>query len=46
MIQVELGESENGFTEIILPVNGNLVSADFVTKGAYSLLMTMKNKME
>jgi cobalt-zinc-cadmium efflux system membrane fusion protein len=46
MIQVELGESENGFTEIILPVNSNLVSADFVTKGAYSLLMTMKNKME
>jgi cobalt-zinc-cadmium efflux system membrane fusion protein len=46
MIQVELGETENGFTEIILPVNGNLVSADFVTKGAYSLLMTMKNKME
>jgi cobalt-zinc-cadmium efflux system membrane fusion protein len=43
---VELGESENGFTEIILPANSNLLSADFVTKGAYSLLMTMKNKME
>ncbi|NDE09207.1 MAG: efflux RND transporter periplasmic adaptor subunit [Chitinophagia bacterium] len=46
MVQVELGESENEFTEILLPVNSNLVSADFVTKGAYSLLMTMKNKME
>ena len=46
MILVELGESENGFTEIILPANSNLFSADFVTKGAYSLLMTMKNKME
>jgi cobalt-zinc-cadmium efflux system membrane fusion protein len=44
MIQVELGESENGFIEIILPVSSNLISADFVTKGAYSLLMTMKNK--
>ena len=44
MIQVEMGESENGFIEIILPANSNLISADFVTKGAYSLLMTMKNK--
>ena len=46
MIQVELGESENGFIEIILPANSNLLSADYVTKGAYSLLMTMKNKEE
>jgi cobalt-zinc-cadmium efflux system membrane fusion protein len=43
---VELGESESGFTEIILPANSNVASADFVTKGAYSLLMTMKNMEE
>lgn len=46
MIEVALGESENGFTEIIFPINSNLGSANFVTKGAYSLLMTMKNKVE
>jgi cobalt-zinc-cadmium efflux system membrane fusion protein len=46
MLQVELGESESGFTEIILPANSNVASADFVTKGAYSLLMTMKNREE
>jgi cobalt-zinc-cadmium efflux system membrane fusion protein len=46
MIEVAVGESEKGFTEIILPTNSNLGSANFVTKGAYSLLMTMKNKME
>lgn len=45
MIQVEIGESENGFTEIILPANSNVALADFVTKGAYSLLMTMKNRV-
>ncbi len=46
MIEVAVGESEKGFTEIILPNNSNLNSANFVTKGAYSLLMTMKNKVE
>jgi cobalt-zinc-cadmium efflux system membrane fusion protein len=46
MVEVEVGESEKGFTEIILPNNSNLGSANFVTKGAYSLLMTMKNKAE
>jgi cobalt-zinc-cadmium efflux system membrane fusion protein len=46
MIEVAVGESEKGFTEIILPANSNLASANFVIKGAYSLLMTMKNKAE
>ena len=46
MIEVSVGESEKGFTEIILPTSSNLGSANFVTKGAYSLLMTMKNKVE
>jgi cobalt-zinc-cadmium efflux system membrane fusion protein len=46
MVEVTLGESENGFTEIILPLNSDLRTAEFVTKGAYSLLMMMKNKAE
>ena len=46
MVEVTAGESENGFTEIILPLNSDLAAADFVTKGAYSLLMMMKNKAE
>lgn len=46
MTEVTVGESENGFTEIILPGNSNLATGDFVTKGAYSLLMMMKNKAE
>lgn len=46
MIEVTPGESENGFTEIIFPADSKLMNADFVTKGAYSLLMMMKNKAE
>lgn len=46
MIEVAVGETEKEFTEIILPANNNLGSANFVTKGAYSLLMMMKNKAE
>jgi cobalt-zinc-cadmium efflux system membrane fusion protein len=46
MTEVNIGESENGFTEIILPVNSDATAAEFVTKGAYSLLMMMKNKAE
>jgi len=46
MVEVNIGETENGFTEIMLPAGSNLSSAEFVTKGAYSLLMTMKNKAE
>ncbi len=44
--EVTTGESENGFTEIIIPANSDLATAEFVTKGAYSLLMMMKNKAE
>jgi cobalt-zinc-cadmium efflux system membrane fusion protein len=44
MIPVETGVVENGFIEIM---NGkNLASATFVVKGAYTLLMTLKNKAE
>lgn len=46
MTEVTVGESENGFTEIIFRGPGDMSQADFVTKGAYSLLMTMKNKAE
>ena len=38
------GDSENGFTEII--DEANLVGKNIVVKGAYNLLMTMKNKVE
>ena len=44
MIPVTVGETENGFTEI---VSGEKISTqEFVVKGAYSLLMSQKNKSE
>ncbi|MGZ5221366.1 MAG: efflux RND transporter periplasmic adaptor subunit [Chitinophagaceae bacterium] len=46
MAEVNVGDSENGFTEIILPEKSDFATAIFVTKGAYSLLMMMKNKAE
>jgi len=45
MTEVKTGESENGFTEIITQ-NSETLSGVYVTKGAYSLLMMMKNKAE
>ena len=44
MMEVNVGETENGFSEIILAPNTIVENVDFVTKGAYSLLMKMKNK--
>lgn len=41
--EITTGESENGFTEI---VTNNIAAAGFVVKGAYSLLMMMKNRAE
>lgn len=41
MQQVQIGNTENGFTEII--VADNLTNQTFVTKGTYSLLMALKN---
>ncbi len=46
MKEVMTGENKNGYTEIILPRGSNLLQADMVIKGAYSLLMMMKNKDE
>ena len=45
MTQVSTGESENGYTEI-LNAPSKLSQATFVVKGAYSLLMMMKNKAD
>lgn len=44
MIEVNAGENDNGYTAISLPENSNLKNEQFVLKGAYSLLMMMKNK--
>lgn len=46
MTGVNTGESENGFTEIVSPTKDMISNAVFVTQGAYSLLMMMKNKAE
>ena len=44
MIHVQAGTSENGFTEIIS--KHNLENQPCVVNGAYSLLMSLKNKSE
>jgi len=44
--EVKTGNSENGFTEIIPAQNQNLNNETVVIKGAYTLLMKMKNTSE
>jgi cobalt-zinc-cadmium efflux system membrane fusion protein len=44
MTEVQIGSSENGFTEILQ--SDKIANSDFVLKGAYSLLMSLKNKVE
>jgi cobalt-zinc-cadmium efflux system membrane fusion protein len=44
MTEVLPGNTENGFTELLKA--DTLASKQFVTKGAYSLLMALKNKAE
>jgi cobalt-zinc-cadmium efflux system membrane fusion protein len=44
MSEIETGESENGFTEIVS--KADLSGKEIVTKGAYALLMSLKNKEE
>lgn len=46
MVEIKIGNSENEFTEIIFSDNQNLINETFVTRGAYSLLMKMKNTQE
>jgi len=44
MTEVNVGDTENGFIEILSAEN--LASQELVTKGAYSILMSLKNKSE
>lgn len=44
MTEVQIGNSENGFTEILQPEK--ISNSEFVVKGAYSLLMSLKNKVD
>jgi cobalt-zinc-cadmium efflux system membrane fusion protein len=46
MVEVTLGETENGFSEVYFKDKEVSPDINFVTKGAYSLLMMMKNKAE
>lgn len=46
MTEVETGNSENGSTQIIFMNNFNPEAKQFVTKGAYSILMKSKNTEE
>jgi len=46
MVEVHKGISENGYTEIILPENFNILSSKIVIKGAYNLLSAKKNAGE
>ena len=46
MQEVTTQNTENGFTQITFPDNADMTNKIFVTKGAYTLLMTMKNTEE
>jgi cobalt-zinc-cadmium efflux system membrane fusion protein len=46
MQEVTTRNSENGFTQIIFPSDFDATNKTFVTKGAYTLLMKMKNTEE
>jgi membrane fusion protein, heavy metal efflux system len=43
MKEVQIGNTENGFTEILNP---DKATQNFVVKGAYAVLMSLKNKSE
>ena len=43
MLEVQIGDTENGFIEI---KNTPIIGSQLVTKGAYALLMFLKNKSE
>lgn len=46
MVEVNTGENDNGYTAITFVNNSNIENQEFVFKGAYSLLMMIKNKEE
>lgn len=46
MLEIIKGSSENNYTQINAVENKNISKTTFVVKGAYSLLMQLKNKSE
>ncbi len=46
LVEIKKGSSENGFTEVISLDGKDFSNSSIVTKGAYSLLMQLKNKSE
>lgn len=42
MVEVQIGNSENGYTELV-NTSQSFMNKKFVTKGAYQLLMGLKN---
>ncbi len=46
MVEVETGNSDNGYTEVILPADFNIETSKVVTVGAYDVLAKMKNSEE
>lgn len=44
MTEVEIGTTQDGFIEV--KVSPEMLSSEFVTKGAYNVLMSLKNKAE
>lgn len=46
MLEVTVGETENGVTELLVPETMLAESGNYVIKGAYTLLMMLKNEAE
>jgi hypothetical protein len=46
MVEVKKGSSENNFTAITAANAEDFSKSKFVLKGAYSILMALKNKSE
>lgn len=46
MLEVAVGETENGLTELIVPESMLSEKGNYVVKGAYTLLMMLKNEAE
>ena len=46
MLEVAVGETENGLTELLVPETMPTESGNYVIKGAYTLLMMLKNEAE
>ncbi len=44
MVEIKSGNAEGGFTEIVM--DEKLATESFVLKGAYNLLMKLKNTSE